>query len=117
VGERTERAMEFEIEMQRNEFLDFIISKQVASDSATCKDNRVSLKFFVDYFAQGGHAGEVSKRRDEIEQAVLKVFGARYSTQTYWLLSDLRKRAHEIKYQQTTDAEAEVEEEENDLPF
>lgn len=118
VGERTERAMEFEIEMQRNEFLDFIISKQVASDSATCKDNRVSLKFFVDYFAQGGHAGEVSKRRDEIEQAVLKVFGARYSTQTYWLLSDLRKRAHEIKYQQTTEADAEVEEEEeNDLPF
>ena len=118
VGERTERALEFEIEMQRNEFLDFIISKQVASDSATCKDNRVSLKFFVDYFAAGGHAAEVSKRRDEIEQAVLKVFGPRYSTQTYWLLSDLRKRAHELKYNTNGDEDASADDEDvNDLPF
>jgi hypothetical protein len=67
------------------------------SDRVSSSDNHVSLKFFVDYFAQQIGAAEAQKRREEIEHAVLNVYGSRYSTQTYWLLSDLKKRAAELK--------------------
>lgn len=97
IGERTERANEFEIELQRTEFLDYIISQVLHSERASSSGNHISLKFFVDYFAKDISAAEANKRREEIEHAVLKVFGDRYSTTTYWLLSDLKKRASELK--------------------
>lgn len=117
VGERTERATEFEIEMQRNEFLDYVLSKNPATDKPNCKDNRISLKFFVDYFAAHGSGVEISKRRDEIEQAVLNVFGQRYSTQTYWLLSDIREKAREIKNNNIYNDEQIDDIDTSDLPF
>ena len=52
----------------------------------------------MDYFAAQIGAAEAQKRREEIEHAVLNVYGERYSTQTYWLLSDLKKRAQELKH-------------------
>lgn len=97
VGERTERANEFEIELQRSVFLSHLCNMNSVSDKASSSDNHISLKFFVDYFAREIGAQEAQKRREEIEQSVLAVFGPRYSTQTYWLLSDLKKRAEEIK--------------------
>lgn len=97
VGERTERANEFEIELQRSVFISHLCNMSSVSDKASSSDNHISLKFFVDYFAREIGAQEAQKRREEIEQSVLAVFGPRYSTQTYWLLSDLKKRAEEIK--------------------
>ena len=67
------------------------------SDRVSSSDNHISLKFFVDYFAAQIGATEAQKRREEIERAVLNVYGERYSTQTYWLLSELKKRAQDLK--------------------
>lgn len=97
IGERQERSTEFEIELKRSEFLDYIISKVCMSDRVSSSDNHISLKFFVDYFAAQIGATEAQKRREEIEHAVLNVYGERYSTQTYWLLSELKKRAEHLK--------------------
>ena len=97
IGERQERSDEFEIELKRSEFLDMVISKVCMSDRVSSSDNHVSLKFFVDYFAAQIGATEAQKRREEIERAVLNVYGERYSTQTYWLLSDIKKRAQDLK--------------------
>ena len=121
IGERTERSNEFEIELKRSEFLDIVIGKVCISDRVSSSDNHVSLKFFVDYFAQQIGATEAQKRREEIEHAVLNVYGERYSTQTYWLLSDLKKRAQELKREILYGNDAETMSVENEekikLPF
>lgn len=121
IGERTERSNEFEIELKRSEFLDFVISKVCMSDRVSSSDNHISLKFFVDYFATQIGAAEAQKRREEIEHAVLNVYGERYSTQTYWLLSDLKKRAQELKreiiYGNDADTTSIDKEESIKLPF
>lgn len=121
IGERTERSNEFEIELKRSEFLDFVISKVCMSDRVSSSDNHISLKFFVDYFATQIGAAEAQKRREEIEHAVLNVYGERYSTQTYWLLSDLKKRAQELKreiiYGNDADTMSVDKEESIKLPF
>ena len=117
VGERTERSNEFEIELKRSAFLDYLNAQVCLNERPSSSDNHISLKFFVDYFAKDG-VTEAQKRREEIEQAVLNVFGARYSTQTYWLLSDLKKRAGEIKREIIYGENVKpLEEDENDLPF
>ena len=67
------------------------------SDKASNAQNRVSLNTFVDYFAQGMGSVEAHKRKSEIEAAVLKVYGARYSTTNYWLLSTLQETAQRLK--------------------
>lgn len=97
VGERTERANEYAIELQRPAFLDYLLSQVLHSDKPYSTANRISLKFFVDYFSRDGGAAETNKRRDEIEAAVVAVFGQRYSTCTYWLLSELQERARQMK--------------------
>ena len=69
---------------------------------------------------------EAHKRKSEIEAAVIKVYGARYSTSNYWLLTSLQDTAlalkNEINNPTATDAPAEAESaasepETDDLPF
>ena len=118
VGERTERSNEFEIELKRSAFLDYLQAQVCMNDRPSSSDNHISLKFFVDYFTRDCGVTEAQKRREEIEQAVLNVFGARYSTQTYWLLSDLKKRGQELKKAIIYGEDDEpLEDNENDLPF
>lgn len=94
-GEKTEIADEFENEMLQNEFADIILNRSFISSSPTNNANRVTLKFFVDYFAD--HNPDARKRRSEIEAAALKVFGPRYNNSNFWLLSDMREVARRIK--------------------
>lgn len=98
IGERQERANEFEIEMCQKDFLDFIFNIDLnGNESPANPQNHISLKKFVDYFAtHGAGQQEANKRRGEIESAVLKVFGARYGTQTYWLATTLKAKAKEL---------------------
>ena len=93
------------------------------STKANNAQNRVSLKTFVDYFAQGMGTVEAHKRKSEIEAAVLKVYGARYSTTNYWLLSTLQETAQRLKNEinkpePLTAEEAQAATDQNDdLPF
>lgn len=96
-GERETVAEEIEIDLQSPELLDKIIARPLPSKSSTCAQNRISLKFFLDYFSLSMGATESRKRRREIEKAVVRTFGERYGTQTWWLLSDIQDRALEIK--------------------
>ena len=96
-GERMERSEEFAIELQQPEFTDTVM-KMTAAVSRFAARNKITLKFFVDYFAQTIGAAEAQKRRGEIEKAVVRVFGERYSTSNYWLLPDLQTKVHEMIY-------------------
>ena len=96
------------------------------STSPACAQNHVALKTFVDWFSESMGTVEAHKRKAEIEAAVLKVFGERYSTSNYWLLSSLqetaRKMKNEINNPVSTDADAQdtsaqAEMETDDLPF
>jgi hypothetical protein len=73
---------------------------------------------------------EAHKRKAEIEAAVVKVYGPRYSTTNYWLLTALQDTAlglkneinNEINNPTATDTQAEAESaasdpETNELPF
>ena len=51
---------------------------------------------------------EAHKRKSEIEAAVIKVFGQRYSTTNYWLLSVLQDRAQQLKNEINNPAAAEA---------
>lgn len=104
VGERTERTEEFAVELQQPAFLDVITAK-VADPSRFAAKNKVTLKFFVDYFAQSIGATEANRRRGEIEKAVEQIFGCRYSSTNYWLLPDLMEVVHSIKYDEPTQSE------------
>ena len=96
-GDRTEVTEELEIELQKLHFTDWLLAMQTPSTKASNAQNRVSLKTFVDYFAQSMGVVEAHKRKSEIEAAVLKVYGARYSTTNYWLLSSLQETAQRLK--------------------
>ena len=90
-GERTTLADEYAIELRKPEFLQYLLSLNDGR-SATSPDNQVTLKFFVDWFAnKEGYA--VSGRRREIEQAVTEVFGERWNNYKYWRLDQLREQA------------------------
>lgn len=93
-GERTEFADEFENELRQNDFLQVILGRPFNSSSPTNNTNRITLKFFVDYFAD--HNQEARKKRSEIEAAVIRVFGPRQYDK-YWLLCELRTTAMEIQ--------------------
>lgn len=94
-GERQEYADEFENELRQNTFVNLIMDKQYYSTCPTNNNNRITLKYFVDYFAD--HNPDARKRRSEIEAAVLKVFGQRYGGTNYWLLGQLREVAQSIQ--------------------
>lgn len=96
IGEMEEIANEFETELQQSEFLDWLIAKNKPLNRYSA-DNRITLKVFVDYFSMSIGTQEARKRKAEIEKAVLQVFGSRYSTSNYWMLTDLQVKAQELK--------------------
>lgn len=119
-GEWTEIAEEIEIDLQRLDFLDWLLNKVTPSASPSCTQNKISLKTFVDYFARDMGSVEAHKRKGEIETAVLHVFGERYSTCNYWLLSSLQDKARQMKDNINNPepiGSEEVSEEKEDLPF
>ena len=117
MGERMERCDEFAIELQQPKFTD-TINSMTANDQRFAAKNKLTLKFFVDYFAQTIGAQEAQRRRGEIEKAVLQVYGERYSTSNYWLLPDLQSKIYEMIYNTPNDSEkVENVENEEKLPF
>lgn len=111
-GELEERALEFEIELRQPEFLNIIRNKEWDSSNTTAPKNRLSLKFFVDYFARSMGATEAAKHRGEIERAVIAVFGERYGTQSFWLLPKLRDMSYQV-----ADEHDNTLEDNNSMPF
>lgn len=120
-GERQEIADDLEIELRKLSMLDRVIDQHTPSESPACAENHVPLKMFVDWFSETMGNVEAHKRKGEIEAAVLKVYGARYSTTGYWLLSELRKTAmrlkEEINRPDDNDAVEMEDEEMAKLPF
>lgn len=96
-GDRTEVAEELEVEMRRLEFLRHILSLTSAGRSPANPQNHISLKTIVDWFSASLGSTEAHKRRGEVEQAFVKVFGKRYSTTNYWLLYEIQDRARELE--------------------
>lgn len=96
-GDRSEVAEELEIDLRKIAFLQRILDMQTPSTAASCAQNHVSLKTFVDIFSETMGVTEAHKRKAEIEAAVVKVYGPRYSTATYWLLSSLQETANRLK--------------------
>lgn len=121
-GDRTEVTEELEIELRRLTMLERILAMNTPSNSPANPQNKVALKTFVDIFAESMGVMEAHKRKSEIEAAVLKVYGPRYSTTNYWLLSELQRRAREMKDDINNNnpnetATAEPETDVPDLPF
>ena len=121
-GDRTEVTEEIEIELQKLQFIEWLLTMRTPSKGANNAQNRVSLKTFVDYFAQGMGTVEAHKRKSEIEAAVIKVYGERYSTTNYWLLSTLQETAQRLKNEinkpePLTIEETKAAEIKDDLPF
>lgn len=122
-GDRTEVAEELEIELQKLPFIERLLNMTTPSAAATNAQNRISLKFFVDYFSETMGVMEAHKRKGEIEAAVLKVYGQRYSTTNYWLLTSLQDIARHLRYEinkpepLTAEEAAASGEDDDDLPF
>lgn len=118
-GEKTERAEEFAIEMQKEEFLSYIKNATYIAGNKFAADNRISAKWFVDFFVRSMGA-EAHKRRAEILEAARMVFGDKYNDR-FWLLDDLRARADELARGDGEDEEDEennkLEEDNEKLPF
>ena len=96
-GDRTEVTEELEIDLRKIPLIERILALQTPSNSPACSQNRVALKTFVDWFSESMGTVEAHKRKSEIEAAVIKVYGQRYSTTNYWLLSELQRKAYEMK--------------------
>lgn len=117
-GEQTERADEFALDLQKEDFLAYIGNANYVAGNRFATENKISCKFFVDYFARQ-MGNEAQKRRKEITKAAEDIFGERYKGR-YWFLDDLRKRADEIKrgqYEIEQENEVESKEETDKLPF
>ena len=115
IGEMEEVADEFEIELQQSAFLGFLTGKEKPLNKYSA-DNKITLKFFVDYFSGTIGSTIAHKRKSEIENAVLKVFGPRYSTTNYWMLTDLQVKAQELM-DNITKSEADEVINKVELPF
>lgn len=120
-GDRAEVSEELEIDLRKLELLERVLNLNTPSKSPACAQNHVALKTFVDWFSESMGVMEAHKRKGEIEAAVLKVYGARYSTTNYWLLSSLQETAQKLKNEinnpAASDPGTKVEEEGDDLPF
>ena len=116
-GEKTERAEEFALEMQKEEFLSYIKNATYIAGNRFAADNRISAKWFVDFFVRSMGA-EAHKRRSEILEAARMVFGDKYNDR-FWLLDDLRKRAYDIARGDGYEEEAQnkLDEDTEKLPF
>lgn len=132
-GERQEASDEFKNELGKTAFLKRLIDMPKPA-SKFCSDNKITIKTFVDYFAENIGATEAHKRKKEIEAAVLSVFGERYSTTNYWLLTELQEKSNILlgaMWNCNTDengngngnennqqqASASVDDEDDELPF
>lgn len=125
-GDRTEVTEELEIELRKLDMLERVLALKTPQTSPACAQNHVALKTFVDWFSESMGVTEAHKRKSEIEAAVIKVYGERYSTTNYWLLTSLQDTAlalkNEINNPTATDTPAEAqsaasEPETDDLPF
>ena len=124
-GDRTEVADELEIDLRKLNMLDRVLAMSTPTKSPASAQNHVALKTFVDWFSESMGVMEAHKRRAEIEAAVIKVYGERYSTTNYWLLTSLQETAQRLKNEinnpVSTDAganaNAQAEPETDDLPF
>ena len=125
-GDRTEVADELEIDLRKLDMLERVLAMNTPTKSPASAQNHVALKTFVDWFSESMGVMEAHKRRAEIEAAVIKVYGERYSTNNYWLLTSLQETAqilkNEINNPVATDAgaqdtSAQAEPETDDLPF
>ena len=120
-GDRTEVADELEIDLRKLDMLERVLAMNTPTKSPASAQNHVALKTFVDWFSESMGVMEAHKRRAEIEAAVIKVYGERYSTTNYWLLTSLQETAqvlkNEINNPVATDASAQAESETDDLPF
>lgn len=121
-GDRTEVTEELEIELRKLQFIERILAQSTPSTSPACAQNHVALKTFVDWFSESMGTVEAHKRKAEIEAAVLKVFGERYSTSNYWLLSSLQATAQQMKNEinhpvENADETETQESGADDLPF
>lgn len=125
-GDRTEVADELEIDLRKLEMLDRVLAMNTPTKSPASAQNHVALKTFVDWFSESMGVMEAHKRRAEIEAAVIKVYGERYSTTNYWLLTSLQETAQRLKNEINNpvatdagaqDTSAQAEPETDDLPF
>ena len=125
-GDRTEVADELEIDLRKLDMLERVMSMNTPTKSPASAQNHVALKTFVDWFSESMGVMEAHKRRAEIEAAVIKVYGERYSTTNYWLLSALQETAQRLKNEINNpvatdagaqDTSAQAEPETDDLPF
>ena len=125
-GDRTEVADELEIDLRKLEMLDRVLAMNTPTKSPASAQNHVALKTFVDWFSESMGVMEAHKRRAEIEAAVIKVYGERYSTTNYWLLTSLQETAQRLKNEINNpvatdagaqDTSAQADPETDDLPF
>lgn len=125
-GERQQVADEFQNELCKTAMLSRIVDMKKPA-SRFCADNKITIKMFVDWFAESIGSVEAHKRKKEIEAAVIAVFGERYSTSNYWLLTDLQEKASQLigsMWRYTSEdarpemqASDKVEDDDDDLPF
>ena len=125
-GDRTEVADELEIDLRKLAMLERVLAMNTPTKSPASAQNHVALKTFVDWFSESMGVMEAHKRRAEIEAAVIKVYGERYSTTNYWLLTSLQETAQRLKNEINNpvatdagaqDTSAQAEPETDDLPF
>ena len=125
-GDRTEVADELEIDLRKLEMLERVLAMNTPTKSPASAQNHVALKTFVDWFSESMGVMEAHKRRAEIEAAVIKVYGERYSTTNYWLLTSLQETAQRLKNEINNpvatdagaqDTSAQADPETDDLPF
>ena len=125
-GDRTEVADELEIDLRKLDMLERVLAMNTPTKSPASAQNHVALKTFVDWFSESMGVMEAHKRRAEIEAAVIKVYGERYSTTNYWLLTSLQETAQRLKNEinnpvatdaSAQDTSAQAEPETDDLPF
>lgn len=96
-GDRQEIADELELELRKSAMLQRVLNMSTPSTAPACPQNHVSLKTFVDLFAETMGNAEAKARRGEIETAVVNVYGPRYSSTGYWLLSRLQEKANDLQ--------------------
>lgn len=125
-GDRTEVTEELEIDLRKLAMQERVLALNTPSKSPACAQNHISLKTFVDWFSESMGVMEAHKRKAEIEAAVIKVYGERYSTTNYWLLTSLQETAQKLKNEINNpvatdagaqDTSAQAEPETDDLPF
>lgn len=118
-GERDIIANEFETELRKSNMTKRIMDLPTPVNKSGA-DNKITAKTFTDWFAESIGSVEAHKRKGEIEAAVIKVYGERYSTTNYWRLTDLQEIArnlHDDALRPEPAATVEDDDDENDLPF